>query len=214
MWISRIWSFLIRKKIIRVPWGGETVVLTMHQRFTKGFYIELAAFSDSIYDRGNVQRWWLLCRVARFFMVQYNTKTGKYTKWTQNIPNEHKIHIPNEHKIYQMSTKYTQWAQYVPKCHKIYQHLPMQDPSKFIQLRFLVGNYTTIWQPWLWTWTIWVNAPSVVLSSDHVANALLSSYSVFRHKKSLSYFWSIMMIDQYPDPSNQISDIYQISCII
>ena len=27
-----------------------------HQRFTKGFYIELAAFSDSIYERGEEKK--------------------------------------------------------------------------------------------------------------------------------------------------------------
>jgi len=34
----------------KVPWMEQVSI--MHQRFTKGFYIELAAFSDSIYDRG------------------------------------------------------------------------------------------------------------------------------------------------------------------
>jgi hypothetical protein len=49
----------------------------------------------------------LLCRIARFFLVQ-NAKTGK------NIPNKHKICIPNVHKIYQ--------------------HVPFQEPSKFTQI--------------------------------------------------------------------------------
>jgi hypothetical protein len=43
-------------------------------------------------------------RVARFFLVR-DTKTGKNTKLTQNIPNGHKIH--------EMSVKYS-------KCKKIH----------------------------------------------------------------------------------------------
>jgi hypothetical protein len=44
-------------------------------------------------------------------------------------------------KIYQMATKYTKWLQKytkwlqnIPNGHKIYQHLPLQDPTKFTQL--------------------------------------------------------------------------------
>lgn len=49
------------------PWLEGVGVVTMHphQRFTKGFYIELAAFSDSIYDRGKVNFDWLKCSLWR-----------------------------------------------------------------------------------------------------------------------------------------------------
>jgi hypothetical protein len=44
-------------------------------------------------------------RVARFFW--YNLpKCEKYTKWSQNIL--------NGHKIYQMVSKYTKWQQNIP----------------------------------------------------------------------------------------------------
>jgi hypothetical protein len=31
--------------------------------------------------------------------------TIKYTKWPQNISNDHKIYVPNDRKIYQMTIK-------------------------------------------------------------------------------------------------------------
>jgi hypothetical protein len=70
--------------------------------------------------KGNVCPGWRPgCRVARRFLVTKNKnwkntpKTIKYTKWTQNIP--------NGHKIYQMDIKYTKWTQNIPNGHKIYQ---------------------------------------------------------------------------------------------
>jgi hypothetical protein len=36
-------------------------------------------------------------------------------------------------KIYQVTIKYTEWTQNIPNGHKIYQHLPFQDPPKFTQ---------------------------------------------------------------------------------
>jgi hypothetical protein len=30
-----------------------------------------------------------------------------------------------------MATKYTKWSQNIPNGHKVYQHLPLQDPLKF-----------------------------------------------------------------------------------
>jgi hypothetical protein len=33
-----------------------------------------------------------------------------------------------------MSKKYAKWQQNIPKGHKMYQHLPLQDPPKFIQI--------------------------------------------------------------------------------
>jgi hypothetical protein len=40
-----------------------------------------------------------LARVARFFLVQKNPNGEKYTKWTQTIP--------NSHKLYPMTGKYS-----------------------------------------------------------------------------------------------------------
>jgi hypothetical protein len=66
----------------------------------------------------------------------------KFTKWPQNLP--------NGHKIYQMATKFTKWPQNLPNSHKIdhtenntyvystYQHLPLQDPTKFTQIGIFV----------------------------------------------------------------------------
>jgi general stress protein 26 len=51
-------------------------------------------------------------RVARFFLVQH-TKTGK---------------------IYHITIKHTEWTQNLPNGHKIYQHLSLQDPTKFTQI--------------------------------------------------------------------------------
>jgi hypothetical protein len=60
-----------------------------------------------------------LCRattVARFLVVQH----------TKNIP--------NNTKISQNVTKYTNWSQNRPNGHKIYQHVPSQDPSKYTKI--------------------------------------------------------------------------------
>jgi hypothetical protein len=46
-------------------------------------------------------------------------KWGKYTKQSGNIP--------NVRKIWQMAVK-------IPDGHKIYQHLPLKDPLKLIQI--------------------------------------------------------------------------------
>jgi hypothetical protein len=39
--------------------------------------------------------------------------------------------IPKYYKIFQIVIKYTKWPENIPNGHKIYQHLPLQDPSKF-----------------------------------------------------------------------------------
>jgi hypothetical protein len=59
-------------------------------------------------------------RVARFFLVQ-NTKTGE--------------NIPNLHELYQISIKYNKRPQNGLSVYKIYQHLTLQDPLKFTQIR-------------------------------------------------------------------------------
>jgi hypothetical protein len=59
-------------------------------------------------------------RVARLILMQC-TKTEK--------------NIPNDHKIYQMAVKHTKTPRYRPTGHKMYQHLPVQDPPKFTQIR-------------------------------------------------------------------------------
>jgi hypothetical protein len=49
--------------------------------------------------------------------------------------------IPNAEEMYQntqnerMVVKYPQWKQKRPNDQKIYQHLPLQDPPKFTQIR-------------------------------------------------------------------------------
>jgi hypothetical protein len=49
----------------------------------------------------------IICRVARFFLVQYLYQNGKkYTKYRENIS--------NGHKIYQMAVKYTKSPQNIP----------------------------------------------------------------------------------------------------
>jgi hypothetical protein len=77
-------------------------------------------------------------------------QNGKiYTKWPQNIP--------NDHKIYQMITKYTKWPRNIPNDHIIYQMVieytnifhskPFQNIPKLL---FLVWNYTICqpcWRP-------------------------------------------------------------------
>jgi hypothetical protein len=62
-------------------------------------------------------------RVARFFVVQH-TKSGK--------------NIPKGHKIYLMVTKYTEWTLNRPNKHKIYKHCPLQDLQKFTQTGIFV----------------------------------------------------------------------------
>jgi hypothetical protein len=42
--------------------------------------------------------------------------------------------IPKRGKIYPMSTKYTKWSQNRQNGHKIYQHRPLQDPPKFTRI--------------------------------------------------------------------------------
>jgi hypothetical protein len=56
-------------------------------------------------------------QVCQIFMVQH-TKTGK--------------NIPSDNKISQIATK---WTENLPNGHKIYQHLPLQDTPKFTQIR-------------------------------------------------------------------------------
>jgi hypothetical protein len=60
---------------------------------------------------------------CQIFLVKTYLKREKFTKLPQNLPNSHKIH-----KIYQVAVKYTK------NVHKLYQHLPLQDPPKFIQI--------------------------------------------------------------------------------
>jgi hypothetical protein len=50
---------------------------------------------------------------CQIFLGTLYQNGGKYTKWPQNIP--------NDHKIYQMTTKYTKWPQNIPNGHKVYQ---------------------------------------------------------------------------------------------
>jgi hypothetical protein len=56
--------------------------------------------------------------VARFFLVQH-TKTGKIYRKEKLISNEHKI---------------DKLAVNTPNGQVTYQHLPMQDPTKFTQI--------------------------------------------------------------------------------
>jgi hypothetical protein len=60
--------------------------------------------------------------------------------WFENKPSGNPGKPLQNGKLYQMTTKYTKRLKNVPNGrHKIYQHLPLQDPAKFIQmLRFLV----------------------------------------------------------------------------
>jgi hypothetical protein len=51
----------------------------------------------------------------------------QFTKWPYDLPNNHKVHIPN-------GPKYTKWLQNIPNGSKMCQHLPLQDPPKFIQV--------------------------------------------------------------------------------
>jgi hypothetical protein len=60
---------------------------------------------------------------ARFFFVQHTKMGQKYTKQTQNIP--------NDHLIYRMTVKQTNGI-------KIFQQLPLQDHPKFTQSVILV----------------------------------------------------------------------------
>jgi hypothetical protein len=64
------------------------------------FWLEIE-FSDAV-----------VFRVARFFFWYNIPKREKYTKWPQNVP--------NDHKMYQMTTKCTMWPQNVPNDHKMY----------------------------------------------------------------------------------------------
>jgi hypothetical protein len=43
-----------------------------------------------------------------------------------------------QEKIYLITVKYTEWTLNIPNGHKIYQHLPLPDPSKFTQIVFWV----------------------------------------------------------------------------
>jgi hypothetical protein len=45
--------------------------------------------------------------------------------------------IPRRGKIYKMTIKYTKRPDNRTNGHKIYQHLPLQDPPKFTQIRVL-----------------------------------------------------------------------------
>jgi hypothetical protein len=48
-----------------------------------------------------------------------------------------------------MDQTYTEWPYIIPNGYDIYQHLPLQDPSKFTQLGyFWFENMPAIWQPW------------------------------------------------------------------
>jgi hypothetical protein len=41
--------------------------------------------------------------------------------------------IPNERKLHQRAIKYTKWSQNIPNGHKIYQHSPFQDPPIYTE---------------------------------------------------------------------------------
>jgi hypothetical protein len=46
-----------------------------------------------------------------------------------------------------MATKYTKWQQNIPNNHKIYKHLPLQDPPKFTQIGIFslkIGHLATL----------------------------------------------------------------------
>jgi hypothetical protein len=47
-------------------------------------------------------------------------------------------------KIYQISINYTKWPYNRPNAHEIYQHLPLQDPPKFAQIRIFWFENTYI----------------------------------------------------------------------
>jgi hypothetical protein len=61
----------------------------------------------------------------------------KYTKWAQNIP--------NEHIKYQMGTKYNKEPLKIPIGRKYYK-IPFQGPPNLSKLGFLVQK--NIWQPY------------------------------------------------------------------
>jgi uncharacterized protein YpbB len=83
---------------------------------------------------------------CQILLVQ-TLQNGKiYTKWPQNIPNDHKIYqmyknytkrpqnIPNVQKLYQTTIMYTKWLLNIPNGHKIYLHFPFQGPPKLTQI--------------------------------------------------------------------------------
>jgi hypothetical protein len=65
--------------------------------------------------------------------------TTKYTKWTQNIP--------NDHKIYQMTTNYTKWPQNIHTniFHSTAIQIIPNDHKMYANWYFWFVN---IWQPW------------------------------------------------------------------
>jgi hypothetical protein len=69
------------------------------------------------------------------------------------LPDFYWYNIPKREKIYQNNLKIYQMAQNKPYGykikqigHKIYQHLQLQDPPKFTQIRIFGLKYA-IWQP-------------------------------------------------------------------
>jgi hypothetical protein len=120
--------------------------------------------------------WQQVCQI--FLGTTYQSgknMTTKYTKWPQNLSNDHKIYqmttksikwpqnLSNDHKIYQMTTKSIKWPQNIPNGRKIYQCLSLKDAPKFSQigifslkiyhLATLSSNpfeqqHCDIWRPW------------------------------------------------------------------
>jgi hypothetical protein len=133
-------------------------------------------------------------------LVNRTKMGGKYTKWSQNIPNDYKY--TKWLLIYQMITnipndrKYTKWSQNVPNDHKIYQmaikytkspknnhtqHLQTFSIPNIYKLGFLVWNYA-VWHPWrrLCSANNWKSNPSTRQSWHAKKEQIIFEADVFQ----------------------------------
>jgi hypothetical protein len=60
------------------------------------------------------------------FSWSKHTKLGKIYQIGKNIP--------NDDQPYQTAINYTKWTENIPNGHKIYQHFPFQGTPKFTQI--------------------------------------------------------------------------------
>jgi hypothetical protein len=113
----------------------------------------------------------------------------KYTKWPRNIPNGHK-NIPNGHKIYQMTTKYTKWPRNIPNGHKIYQMTTKYTkwPQKYTNILHLPR------QPKIYpNWDFWnTNIPTGNPEPCYLFELPNSSFVVLRNPLAMSLGNSVM----------------------
>jgi hypothetical protein len=74
------------------------------------------------------------CKKAGMFQIPQTRCSGKASFMVTRVARFFLVHDTKTRKMYQIKTKCNKWSQNIPNGHKIYQHFPNHGPPKLTQI--------------------------------------------------------------------------------